>query len=457
MGLNLVGAKMLGKNREQLINRKFGFFVLSEARPEFSLFLEALFSADSSETPEVILPLQGDRPRFLHLTGILAANEKEGRITVVDITDRTLAIQAMERSESKYRNVFITCRDSLFLIDRERLDILDVNEAACILYGYSREEMLKLKNNELSAEPAKTEPATREFIDRMDSRYHKKKNGTVFPVNISLSHFTLDDRQVILASIRDITEQKQAARIIQEKSEQLEKVNAEKDKFFSIMAHDLRGPFNSLLGFTRMLAEEMEELTKEEIKQITGSMNNSAINMYGLLENLLEWSRLQRGLTIINPESFLMLPVMTRILKPVETSAFQKGIGIDIAIADHLKVFADSNIFGSIVRNLSFNAVKFSNQGGSISISAKPAGSRVEISVSDTGIGMSADMIGKLFRLDGEINRKGTGGEPSTGLGLILCKDLIEKSGGTIRVESEVCKGSVFTFTLPSTEPLQES
>ena len=248
----------------------------------------------------------------------------------------------------------------------------------------------------------------------------------------------------------DITDQKafEYALLVNEKN--LQNINAEKDKFFSIIAHDLRGPFNLFLGFTKMLAEEIDSFSPHELQKIVLSMRNSATNLYNLLENLLEWSRSQRGLIKFEPESFLLLALVSESMRPVMDSANKKGIGISIEIPDDQKVFADEYMLASIIRNLASNAVKFSRKGGAVIIAAKPASTNsVEISVRDSGIGMSAALADDLFRLDVQTTRKGTDGEPSTGLGLLLCKDFIEKHGGKLWVESEEGKGSTFSFTLP--------
>ena len=179
-------------------------------------------------------------------------------------------------------------------------------------------------------------------------------------------------------------------------------------------------------------------------------MRDSATNLFRLLENLLEWSRLQRDITPFEPESFLLMCMMTESMRPVMDSANKKEIEISYEIPGDLEVFADENMLASTLRNLTSNAVKYTPKGGKVTITAKLVpGHSVEISVRDTGIGMTPEMVDDLFRLDVQTNRKGTDGEPSSGLGLLLCKDFVEKHGGKIWVESEEGKGSTFCFTLP--------
>jgi len=253
----------------------------------------------------------------------------------------------------------------------------------------------------------------------------------------------------VIAIVRDITEKKTAETEIIFKNEQLIQANAEKDKFFSIMAHDLRGPFNVFLGFTRMLAEQLPTLTAEEIQKIAVSMRNSATNLFGLLENLLEWSRLQRGLISFKPDTCLLEPIIIENLKPFTEPAFAKQIEIRMEIPEDFIVYADKYMLGSAIRNLVSNALKFTPRGGSVICAARSVDDNaVEISISDTGIGMSEKMMDNLFSFDENTNRKGTEGELSTGLGLFLCKEFIEKHGEKILVESQEGKGSIFSFSL---------
>jgi len=237
------------------------------------------------------------------------------------------------------------------------------------------------------------------------------------------------------------------------KTEQLEKLNAEKDKFFSIIAHDLRGPFSAFLGFTQMMVEDLHAMELKDIQEMAVSMKGSAENLYRLLENLLQWAKMQRGLIPYNPEVFSLLPIITESISMVNESAKNKEIRISCEIQEELDVYVDSNILQAVLRNLISNAVKFTPKGGEISLAAKPSGNKlIELSITDSGIGMNAVMLDNLFEINNNSNRQGTEGEPSSGLGLILCKDFVEKLGGEIWVESEVGKGSVFSFTIPQTK-----
>ena len=245
-------------------------------------------------------------------------------------------------------------------------------------------------------------------------------------------------------------ERKQAEEEIKQKNELLLGINAEKDKFFSILAHDLRGPLSAFVAATQILTEEIQTMDIEEIREITVSMKTSATNIYNLLENLLEWSRIKRGTINFNPEKFLLFAKIDDCVKMILEQAKKKNITIGFSIPDDLEVYADSHMFDTVVRNLVSNAIKFTPNGGNIIISASELhDNNIEIKIHDNGIGMKQDLISKLFIVNEKTSRSGTDGEPSTGLGLTLCKEFIEKHGGTINVESEEGSGSTFSFTIP--------
>ncbi len=229
----------------------------------------------------------------------------------------------------------------------------------------------------------------------------------------------------------------------------LQTINAEKDKFFSILAHDLRGPLSAFVAATQIITEEIQTMSLEEIKEITESMKLSATNIYGLLENLLEWSRLKRGGMDFIPEKLDLKKKIEDCIDVLSESARKKRIEISVSITDHLDYYVDNHMFDSIIRNLITNAIKFTSSGGKVSVSAyRNASNFAEINISDTGIGMTTELKNKLFLINEKTSRNGTEGELSTGLGLLLCKEFIEKHEGTIWVESEVGKGSTFFFTI---------
>jgi len=232
--------------------------------------------------------------------------------------------------------------------------------------------------------------------------------------------------------------------------EKLKQLNAEKDKFLSIIAHDLVSPFNYILGMTDMMVEKDCRLTSDDYRKNATMLNSSARKTYNLLQNLLQWSRLERGLMPFNHAEYKLVGLVNKSLSAVEEGARAKKIGIINVVSDDIIIFTDSAAFETILRNLASNAIKFTAGGGKIIISSgKTDGKMVEISVKDTGIGMSSEILSNLFRIDSQINRQGTEGELSTGLGLIICKEFVEKGSGRIWATSEEGRGSEFCFTVP--------
>jgi len=236
---------------------------------------------------------------------------------------------------------------------------------------------------------------------------------------------------------------------LKESEQQLKITNSEKDKFFSIIAHDIKSPFSAFLGLTEIMADDFDQLTLKEIQSFVQTMRTSASSLYRLLENLLEWSQIKREVIEFKPETYPLLKIINETTELMQHAAARKEIEIIHDIQEGLNVTADLHMLETILRNLVSNAVKYTPKGGAITITAHKTDRSVEIAVSDTGIGMEPDLKANLFNLNVSTNRSGTEGEPSTGLGLILCKEFIEKHGGTIWVESEEGKGSKFFFNLP--------
>jgi signal transduction histidine kinase/DNA-binding response OmpR family regulator len=249
----------------------------------------------------------------------------------------------------------------------------------------------------------------------------------------------------------DITERKLAEEKIEFKNKQLQKIIAEKDKFFTIIAHDLKSPFNSILGFSELLVENAREKNFGSIEGYATTIHQSSKRAMDLLLNLMEWAQSQTGRMIFVPEVFNLVELIDEIVLMLESSAVQKKIQIKKVVPAETKVYADKAMVSTIFRNLISNAIKFSYPGGEISVSVTKNNNELVVAVGDTGIGIPKEIIGKLFQVDQNITTPGTQNEKGTGLGLILCKEFIEKHGGKIGVESEPGKGSKFYFNIPNT------
>lgn len=235
---------------------------------------------------------------------------------------------------------------------------------------------------------------------------------------------------------------------IQQQNEQLQQLNATKDKFFSIISHDLRGPLNSLTSFSGLLINHTDSLSKEEIQHLAKDLDKSLKNLFALLENLLEWSRSQTGRIEFTAAPFNINEVLEENKVLLSQQAQAKSILIKNNATDVLTVLAHRNSITTVVRNLVSNAIKFTMPEGTVTVDAVLQEEEVVVSVQDTGVGMPKQVLDKLFRIDAKHTTAGTAKEKGTGLGLILCKEFVEKNGGRIWVESEEGKGTIFYFTI---------
>jgi signal transduction histidine kinase len=231
---------------------------------------------------------------------------------------------------------------------------------------------------------------------------------------------------------------------------ELQQLNVTKDKFFSIIAHDLKSPFNSLFGFLELLGEDFDLLSNDEKKEIISNLQESSRNTYNLLLNLLEWTRSQRGYISYTPEKFYLADSVENVFGVLGNRARSKNQKIESDIPNGLKVYSDKMMIESVILNLVNNSIKFTPEGGQISLTAIQQNGHITISIVDNGIGIPVSEQKNLFRIDNDFKRNGTNSELGTGLGLILCNDFVQLMGGTISVESEENKGSVFTVTIPA-------
>jgi two-component system CheB/CheR fusion protein len=474
--LNLSGANLFGKVRSELIDCRFGFFVSDDTRAIFNKFLEDVFAGRTKITCEITLSIHNELPIYVRLNGI-STNEKDRcLVNVIDVTERNLIAAGLEKTRKELEvikiaadeisefaeNLINTVREPLLALDKD-LRVVKASRSFYDFFKVTPDETIgklvyELGNNQWDI------PKLRELLETVlpgmtsfDDYEVEHNFSTIGKRNMLLNARQIEREmgkdKIILLAIEDITERRQAEELIIFKNDELHKVHAEKDKFFSIIGHDLRSPFNSFLGLTQIMAEELPTLSINEIQKIATNMQSSAINLYRLLGNLLDWSLIQQGLFPFDPTVVPLLPIINECIELTKEIAESKNIEILVNVPEDLTVLADNNTLQTVIRNLVSNAVKFTPKGGKIMVSAKMTENKsVEISIKDTGIGMDKSILDNLFRLDINTCRKGTEGELSTGLGLLLCKDFIEKHGGKLCIESHEGMGSTFHFTIPNGE-----
>jgi signal transduction histidine kinase len=258
----------------------------------------------------------------------------------------------------------------------------------------------------------------------------------------------------IISNVQDITDLKlkelkliENNKIIEEYAQELKKLNDDKDRFIRILAHDLKNPFNSLLGFSELLLKNLRKYDIEKIEKQLNVIHKTSKQTYNLLEDLLLWSKSQSGKLPFEPQTYLFSEICNKLISNFKTNS--KNIVINCLETEGTKIIADLNILKTVMRNLVSNAIKFTNQSGSINIFSEKTDKNVIITVSDNGIGIPEENITNLWDYTQLITTSGTEGEGGTGFGLALCKEFVEKHGGQIWVESEIGKGSDFKFTLP--------
>jgi PAS domain S-box-containing protein len=375
-----------------------------------------------------------------------------------DITDYKSASEKIAASEQKFRIIFENAYDAIFLMDEDTF--IDCNIKTEDIFGCKKKDILKRTPYEFSPpyqpdEQSSMVKAKKKIKDTLEGNpqffewKHTRLDSTEFDAEVSLSKITVNGREMIQAIVRDISDRKLAEESIRKYAEELRELNIEKGRFFSILSHDLRSPFNGLLGYTDLLLAEIDTLTKEEIVNFTSGIKEISKNIFDHLNILLEWSRVSRGKFDFEPKKIDLAEGASKAIELLSGNASKKGIDLISKVPKNIYVNADEYMLNSIIQNLISNAIKFTNVGGYAVISAKEAGDFVEISIRDSGIGISEEDIEKFFRLDKHYTVAGTANEKGTGLGLIICKEMVEKHGGKIWVESKKGFGSKFIFTLP--------
>ena len=377
---------------------------------------------------------------------------------VLDITQRIEALKALEESELKFRTIFENSGIGMTIISPKG-NFIKVNKSFADLFGYTCKEFdgiklfdithpteiehsLQLIKNLLQDKGIKTKQIEKKFV---------KKTGEYFWGLITITPIRDPGGNVsyLVAQLQDITIRRKAESKLSQYADELKNLNTSKDKFFSIISHDLRSPFNALLGISEYTSQFFTELSKDEIKESITDIHSSAKKVYDLMQNLLEWTQIQTGRLEVERSRIDLQELSNNIIELYKESAEHKDVKLVNNISDEIYITADKYMIEAALRNLISNGIKFTHSGGSVTVSSKVNNDFAEISVADTGIGINSDNQDKLFRIDEQFRKDGTANEKGTGLGLILCKEFVEKNGGSISLESKENIGSKFTFTVP--------
>lgn len=380
---------------------------------------------------------------------------------ISDITENKRIDKEIKESEEKFRTITNAAQDAIILID-DKENVVFWNKAAEVIFQFTEAEVkgenlhllitpVRYREKQIIAFEKFVKTGKGNAINNILELFAVRKDGVEIPVELSLSALKLNDKWHSVGVIRDISIRKRNEQKIQDKNKELYQLNATKDKFFSIIAHDLRGPISNLAAFSELLAQNFEQYNKERLSYIIHLMNTSSKQTLSLLENLLIWSQSQRNKIIFNPQSYRCNDLITEVIQEMEHLVLMKNLKLIATdkIQDY-RIQVDKNMFKTIFRNLISNAIKYTKEGGEISIGCgKVIDNYMEIFVKDTGVGISENNLEKLFKIDENITTAGTNQETGSGLGLLLCKEFTDKHNGKIWIESKINAGSTFWLTLP--------
>ncbi|PZX15368.1 PAS domain S-box-containing protein [Breznakibacter xylanolyticus] len=364
----------------------------------------------------------------------------------------------LRESEQRFRTLVETSPYGIALCSIDGYWIMSNHQGAISLGYHNAEAMIGKKAIR------HVEESDRKYVHEEFLKLHQQSNPVCLILNIvRTDRFTIplevsatmirDEHglpKMILIISRDLTELRLTGELLKYKNQELENLNKEKDKLFSIIAHDLRSPFFSIIGLLDILLKKQNLLNEQERHEYLEMVKNSAQETLTMIENLLEWSRVQQNHLAIKKTPLKVNEMVGEVIRTVAPTATLKRIHIDTEIAENLEVQGDPNMLRTVFRNFVGNALKFTHPDGVITITAQHHTSNTEIIVSDTGVGIEADKLDTLFSGTISGTTRGTMGEKGTGLGLSLCKDLIERHGGKVWVESQPGKGSRFGFSLPN-------
>ncbi len=442
-------------NEMELFNKKIS---------DFLLFNTSSFENSEGEKKELKIFLQ--EQKLIQLDGsiidvtissspIVFQNESCDQIVIRDITERRRIEEELKNGQRQVNILLDSLPGYAFFKDINFRYII-ANQKFCDSLNCTKQEIIGKTDYDLVSKEEADKYHAHDLKVLKDgemiyiSEEQKLGDGTLATIDTRKVPIKDENGKVngLIGLSFDATERKASEEAIKRYSKELEESNASKDKFFSIISHDLRSPFQGLLGLANIVTDEFDTLSEDELKEFLFNINSSAKNLFNLIENLLQWSRIQRGkieIELTKNNLYSEVHYNVNLLTPY---AMSKNINLTCEVDKDIEVYSDSNAFNSVLQNLISNAIKFTKKGGKIKIASEVKEKFVELTISDTGVGIPDDIIPLLFRIDSQHSTLGTEKESGTGLGLVICKELVEKQGGKIWVKSKKDHGTSFTFTL---------
>ncbi|AWG23342.1 hypothetical protein FFWV33_18300 [Flavobacterium faecale] len=366
-------------------------------------------------------------------------------------------------AQNNFQMLFEQSLVGMALADHETGRFLSVNKAVLLTTGYTEQEFLDLNYWDIT--PREYESQEIQQIEELNLtgrfgpylKEYIRKDGTRYPISISGALYVdLHGKKVVWGIIQDITERIKAEKTIAKQNLELKKLNEDKDRFITIIAHDLKSPFSTVLGLLDLLNSNTSKYSLPEIEELLSLITQAAHNTSHLLDDILHWVKANTDNIAYKPEIVNFEKLFAESIKSLHPNSEAKGITINNFASKEAVVFGDKNMLKTIVRNIVSNAIKFNNNNGHISAFLEQTNNGQTITIADTGIGMSAATLNSLFDISSIMSTTGTNNEKGSGLGLLICKELIEKQGGTLWAESDSKTGTKIKFTLPTEVTVSE-
>lgn len=441
--VNSAVSRKLKYSKEEL----YGLHLLEVHRAEDKQTAEKVFVEMVKGQREYCpLPLQAKDGSLIPVETRIWFGKWNGKDVIFGISKDLTTLQA---ALEKFNKIFEN-NPALMVVTRISDNVItEVNNAFLNKLGYSKDEVIGKTSQEINAFQ---EPENQYHIKQQLQQFGRisdvklkvrSKSGEMYDGLFAGEIINNQGELSFLTVMVDITERVKAENA-------LIKANSEKDKFFSILAHDLRSPFGGLLGLINILKNEKDNLKNEDYDEIINSLDKGANRIYDLLNDLLEWSRLQRNAIQCEPKSIPVKDIVNDVVALLYQQATQKNIAIEYFEDNDEIIFADKMMITTVIRNIISNAIKFTHKNGTISIYVNRNENMTCIKIRDNGVGMSEETKNSLFRIDKSVSNAGTNNETGTGLGLIISKEFMQMNGGDITFESELNKGTIFTVTVPS-------
>ncbi len=449
--------KLTGESENALLGKNIADYVMPENLPALDKGLKILGEKGFLKGEADFNLKERNAVKHLKYHGLQL--EGDNYIVVLfDVTAQQEAENILRLNEQRYRTVFENLSNIAVQAYDKNRRVIFWNDTSTVFYGYTKQEAMgrtfeeliipeekkewtKIKINEWLLQDKQTNPG--EYLRR-------KKNGKVFSVYSSFIKIKNYNGETEFFSLDiDLTEIKETELKLKKALEELREANQTKDKMFSIIAHDLRAPFNSLLGFTELLIEQYDDLDKEDVFEMIKAIKKNSEIAFDLLNNLLHWSRQQLGTIRYSPTLLFVHRTIENVIKSLQGNINEKSLKVINNIDKNAFAYCDEDILSVVVRNLLSNAIKFTPKGGTVTITSESKKNRLWINITDSGVGMDRDAVNKILGAKEGFTTKGTEGEKGTGLGLMLVQSFVKLNKGDFKIKSEPGKGSTFGFSLP--------